>query len=150
MPSTTVDDPFDSIVLAEERTYRQAYEEGLLAGRAKAEREGRATGMVRGAALGQELGYYWGLLLASKVACINSSNKKTDRAAKEISRLVDMLESIAARADIVDPADQAFFDEVDHVRAKFKQVASLLNLSTSGANRVGAGGGTSPLSTLTF
>nr|XP_011433839.3 protein LTO1 homolog [Crassostrea gigas]XP_034332594.1 protein LTO1 homolog [Crassostrea gigas] len=117
------DDIFHDIVMSEERFHQEGFSAGLNVGRQTGSQEGWKLGWQQGSAIGSEIGFYSGFcgILLEKLKDVD--NKQ---------RVCKVLQGILATLDdlpLTDPTNQELFDKLEMVRAKVKQVNSLLSIN---------------------
>ncbi|XP_016330861.1 oral cancer-overexpressed protein 1-like [Sinocyclocheilus anshuiensis] len=120
------DDLFDSIVMADDRFYDEAYQEGFEAGTRQGTIEGRNHGLLHGAKLGAEVSFYYGFALAWKCLFQNSSDVKARKRLKAMESLIGLIQNFPYE----DPKHEKLQENMERLRAKFRQVCSLLNVAT--------------------
>jgi len=131
--STTTDyDIFDDVVLIEQKLHSDGYNEGYFNGQLVGELEGFSIGIERGKSFGQEIGFYEGF--ASTLSLLFENEPKSKKLLKVLSQMNASIESICCRC--IDPQDQDLFDDLEKVRAKFKQVSSMVNATPDYGNSV--------------
>ncbi|XP_078322439.1 protein LTO1 homolog [Crassostrea virginica] len=117
------DDIFHDIVMSEERFHQEGFSAGLDVGRQAGIHEGWRLGWQKGSAIGSEIGFYHGFceLLLEKI----KDDSKKQRVCKALEGIMTAIEELPAS----DPTNQELFDKLDKVRAKVKQVNSLLSIN---------------------
>ncbi|XP_056015996.1 protein LTO1 homolog [Ostrea edulis] len=117
------DDIFHDIVMSEERFHQEGYEAGLTIGKQTGSQEGWKLGWQKGSAIGSEIGFYSSF-------CETLLEKLKDDEKKQ--RVCKVLQSVVRLVDTMplsDPTNQELFDKLEQVRAKIKQVNSLLPIN---------------------
>ncbi|XP_013388078.1 oral cancer-overexpressed protein 1-like [Lingula anatina] len=114
---------FDDIALAENKFQSEGFTEGLQTGRTQGYNEGYMLGKEKGADMATEIGFYDGYTGVMKSLIEESTNEKT-RKLKALESLQDMIQSFPLR----DPSYERLHSDLEKIRAKFKQVCSLLNV----------------------
>ncbi|KAI7813787.1 protein LTO1 homolog isoform X1 [Triplophysa rosa] len=120
------DDLFDSIIMADNRFHIEAYQEGFEEGIRQGTIEGKNHGRLHGAKLSAEVSFYYGFAVAWKCLLQNSSDIKARKRLKAVESLVGVIQNYPYE----DPQYEKLQDVMATVRAKFRQVCSLLNVST--------------------
>ncbi|XP_062586253.1 protein LTO1 homolog [Saccostrea cucullata] len=117
------DDIFHDIIMSEERFRQEGYNAGLSVGRQTGYQEGCKLGWEKGAAVGSEIGFYSGFcgILLEKF----KDDDKKQRVCKVLQGVLRLLEELP----LIDPTNQELFDKLEKIRAKIKQVNSLLPIN---------------------
>ncbi|CAH3019501.1 unnamed protein product [Porites evermanni] len=119
-----IDDAFDAAVFLEERFYEKGYQEGFHDGKIKGLQDGRQLGLLKGCEIGGEVGFYLGFVSLWLEIQLESPDAKP-RCVKLLETVKDMLLSFP----INDPTNEEMFAKLEKIRAKFRQVCSLLGVS---------------------
>jgi len=117
------DDMFDKVVFMENKLIQEGYNTGFSNGEEQGKLEGFALGIKHGREIGKELGFYKGFVKTWLLFI--STDKK--RAVKLLEQLHQLLNEYN---DSVNIEDETMQDKVDIIRAKFKQVSSVLKVPT--------------------
>ncbi|XP_059379575.1 protein LTO1 homolog [Carassius carassius] len=120
------DDLFDSIIMADDRFHDEGYQEGFEEGTRQGTFEGRNHGLLHGAKLGAEVSFYYGFALAWKCLLQNNSDVKARKRLKAMESLIGVIQNFPYE----DPQYEKLQEDMERVRAKFRQVCSLLNVAT--------------------
>nr|XP_055070399.1 protein LTO1 homolog isoform X1 [Misgurnus anguillicaudatus] len=120
------DDLFDSITMADDRFHVQGYQEGFEEGFRQGTIEGKNHGRLHGAKLSVEVSFYYGFAVAWKCLLQNSSDIKARKRLKAVESLVGVIEKYSYE----DPQYEKHQEDMERIRAKFRQVCSVLNVST--------------------
>ncbi|KAK6170279.1 hypothetical protein SNE40_018706 [Patella caerulea] len=104
---------------------RTGYEEGFLAGCESGKLEGCMLGIEKGGNIGSELGFYHGYALELKRILEKDAGLSKPRTKKTMDSLNTMIENFA----LEDALNQTLFEELETIRAKFKQLTTQLNVS---------------------
>ncbi|XP_051553455.1 protein LTO1 homolog [Myxocyprinus asiaticus] len=120
------DDLFDSIVMADNRFHVEGYQEGFEVGTRQGAIEGRNHGRLHGAKLSAEVSFYYGFAVAWKCLLQNNSDIKARKRLKAVESLVGAIQKFPYE----DPKYEKLQEDMERVRAKFRQVCSLLNVPT--------------------
>ncbi|KAK7912817.1 hypothetical protein WMY93_013028 [Mugilogobius chulae] len=118
------DDLFDSIVMAEERFRGEGYKEGYERGAHRGLQEGRRHGAVHGARLSAEVSFYHGFAVMWQCLLQNHTDPKSRKRMKAVEALLSQLE----RSPLDNPQSEKLKEDMDKLRAKFRQVCSMLNV----------------------
>ncbi|XP_029354366.1 protein LTO1 homolog [Echeneis naucrates] len=118
------DDLFDSILLADERFRGEGYREGFERGTRRGLQDGRRHGASHGAKLGTEISFYYGF--AVTWSCLLQN--KTDVRSRKRLRALESLLSLTQNSSHDDPQSMKLQEDMETVRAKFRQVCSMLNV----------------------
>ncbi|XP_032827387.1 protein LTO1 homolog isoform X1 [Petromyzon marinus] len=119
-------DIFDPIVMAPERIQVQGYEEGFERGRRQGLVEGWQLGVRHGGAIAAEVAFYYGFTVTwqSLLQRGGESDVKSSRKLKALEALSLLIRTCPVQ-DATHPELQ---ENLDKIRAKFKQVCSLINV----------------------
>ncbi|XP_048401546.1 protein LTO1 homolog [Stegostoma tigrinum] len=117
-------DLFDSIVLAEDRFRGEGYQEGFTEGSHLGETEGRRYGSANGAKIGSEVSFYKGFAYTWKCLLQNNQDVKSSKRLKVLNSLLEMVQQFPYE----DPTYDKLQEDLEKMRAKFKQICSLLNV----------------------
>ncbi|XP_028409173.1 protein LTO1 homolog [Dendronephthya gigantea] len=117
--SSFQDDLFDSVVFLEENCQKQGFNDGFIEGEVKGWKQGYETGLLQGKQVGNEIGFYKGFV-QTWLALYKNEGSKVQVKLEGLFKLLDQDWSDTAR-DLI--------PELEHVRAKFKQICSMLNLN---------------------
>ncbi|KAL4642028.1 oral cancer-overexpressed protein 1 isoform X1 [Arapaima gigas] len=118
------EDLFDSIVMADDRYRCEGFQEGFEEGTRQGLIEGRNHGATHGARLSAELSFYYGFAFTWKCIFQNNPETKTRKKLKALEALLALIQSFPHD----DPQYGNLQEDVTKVRAKFRQVCSLLNV----------------------
>jgi len=128
--SNDLNDAFDSIVMVEDRFRLHGFNDGFREGHEAGKDEGFQLGSEQGAKIGMEIGFYsgfvstWMKLLSEE--SIRNQLHLSDKAVLSVEKFSKLLDSFS-----VDHHKTLDAQDMNNLRAKFKQVASLLNMSPS-------------------
>ncbi|XP_055505172.1 protein LTO1 homolog [Leucoraja erinacea] len=124
-PDTDPDpDLFDAIVLADNEFRGKGYREGFIEGSQLGETEGRRYGLANGAKLGSEVSFYKGFTITWKSLLQNNPDTKNSKRLKVLNSMLEMVHSFPYE----DPTNDRLQEDLEKMRAKFKQICSLLNI----------------------
>jgi hypothetical protein len=117
-------DLFDSVLHIEDALVQQGVQNGRLNADKAVFEDGRQLGLVKGAEVGHELGFYFGQLVMCKAhASEKKDEENTKRAFDALNKLHDLIVAFPG-----DPSREDLFEQLDRIRGKYRQVASLLRL----------------------
>ncbi|KAI4882753.1 hypothetical protein NFI96_030582 [Prochilodus magdalenae] len=119
------EDLFDSILMADDRFHGTGYHEGFEEGTRQGTIEGRNHGRLHGAKLSAEVSFYHGFALMWKCLLQNSEDVKARKRLKAVESLAGLIEKFPYE----DPQYKNLQEDMERVRAKFRQVCSLLNVA---------------------
>ncbi|XP_071792165.1 protein LTO1 homolog [Asterias amurensis] len=119
------EDPFDSLVMAEERFNEMGFEEGFQAGKVTGKQDGFKLGQDKGRQIGSEYGFYLGFISTWRQLLQKDSELAKPKAVKALGILHSLLVSFR----LEDVTQENYWEDFKKIRDKFKQVASLLNVS---------------------
>nr|XP_046236736.1 protein LTO1 homolog [Scatophagus argus] len=120
------EDLFDSIVMADERFRGEGYREGFEKGTRRGLQDGRRHGACHGAKLSTEISFYYGFAITWK--CLLQHN--TDVKSRKRMKAVDSLLALVQNSPHDDPQSALLQDNTEKLRAKFRQVCSMLRVPT--------------------
>ncbi|XP_067674451.1 protein LTO1 homolog [Haliotis asinina] len=121
-----IDDLFHDVIMSEEKSQVEGFTEGRAEGERRGLVDGLSLGFEKGAAIGSEVGFYRGYVETLQVLSMREGEAKP-RIQKSLQALAAML----SRFPVADVMNQTLFDDLEKIRAKFKQVTSLLGISMS-------------------
>ncbi|XP_078271655.1 protein LTO1 homolog [Rhinoraja longicauda] len=134
-PDTGTDhDLFDSIVLADDEFRGKGYREGFIEGSQLGEIDGRKYGLANGAKLGSEVSFYKGFAITWKSLLQNNPDAKNSKRLKVLNSMLEMVHSFPYE----DPTNNTLQEDLEKMRAKFKQICSLLNIQPTFQNEKAA------------
>ncbi|KAF6104608.1 LTO1 maturation factor of ABCE1 [Phyllostomus discolor] len=131
------EDPFDAIVMADDRFRGEGYQEGYEEGSSLGIIEGKRHGTLYGAKVGSEVGCYQGFALAWR--CLLHSHAAVEKDSRKM-RVLESLIGMIEKFPYHDPTYARLHEDLDRIRGKFKQLCSLLNVQPDfrvGAERPG-------------
>ncbi|XP_041917650.1 protein LTO1 homolog [Alosa sapidissima] len=120
------DDLFETIFMADDRYHIQGYHEGFDEGKRQGWHEGQNHGRIHGAKLSAEVSFYSGFAVTWKYLLQNDMNSK----ARKQLKLLEMLTGLIQTFPLEDPQHKNLQENMEQIRAKFRQVCSLLHIST--------------------
>lgn len=123
-PLVMSEDLFDSILMADERFRGEGYREGYERGSNRGLQEGRRHGALHGAKLSAELAFYSGFAHTWKCLCQDNTDPKSRKRVKALDALLSLLQ----QSPLDDPQSEKLKDDMDRLRARFRQVCSVLNV----------------------
>eukprot|EP00128_Syssomonas_multiformis_P010762 Colp12_sorted_trinity150504_noHs@31202 len=123
----TSDDPFDDVLFLEERLQDEGWEEGLEAGRKVGEQEGRVLGWEKGLSLSKEVGFYYGSASLWKHVVEQNPQNWPSRLPAALTSLL----SLIGQFPLDNPRQEDLFELLEKIRAKHKQISSLLQSKQS-------------------
>ncbi|XP_074522659.1 protein LTO1 homolog [Halichoeres trimaculatus] len=133
------EDMFDSIVMADERFRGEGFREGFERGTRRGLQDGRRHGASHGAKLTTEVSFYHGFAVTWK--CLLQSN--TDVKSRKRLKALDALLTQIQESSHADPQSAELQMDVERLRAKFRQVCSMLNVPADFKDYVKTSEGTS-------
>ncbi|XP_005996283.1 protein LTO1 homolog isoform X2 [Latimeria chalumnae] len=102
----------------------EAYQEGFLKGSQVGVTEGKQYGAVHGGRIGSEIACYYGFVFAWKHLIQNNLDTKSSKRLKTLNLLLEMIQNFPYE----DPTYAKLQEDMEKIRAKFRQVCSLLNV----------------------
>ncbi|KAJ8249437.1 hypothetical protein GJAV_G00234890 [Gymnothorax javanicus] len=133
------EDPFDCIFLADNRFHCEAYEEGFAEGTRQGMLEGRTHGKMHGARLAAEMSFYHGFAFTWKCLLQNNADPKSRKRQKVLEALIGYIQNFPHN----DPQHPTLQQDVEKVRAKFRQVCSVMSVPADFREYVSVAAGTS-------
>ncbi|XP_017275048.1 protein LTO1 homolog [Kryptolebias marmoratus] len=133
------EDLFDSILLADERFRGEGYQEGFEKGTSQGLKDGRRHGAAHGAKLSSEVSFYYGFAITWKCLLQHSTDNKSRKRVKALDTLLALIQD----SPLDDPQSVKLQDNTEKLRAKFRQVCSMLNVPTDFKDYFKAAEGTS-------
>ncbi|XP_037550216.1 protein LTO1 homolog [Nematolebias whitei] len=104
----------------------EGYQEGFERGTSRGLKEGRRHGASHGAKLSSEVSFYYGFAITWKCLLQHSTDNKSRKRVKALESLV----ALSQNSLLDDPQSVTLQDNVEKLRAKFRQVCSMLNVPT--------------------
>ncbi|XP_015927903.1 protein LTO1 homolog [Parasteatoda tepidariorum] len=120
-----INEVFDDITLAENRYQKIGFTRGFSLGEETGYKEGYALGLQRGAQIASEIGFYKGFAIAWMIVLEGEETAKL-RKINALKSLQEMTENFPH----TNIQDDESVNKLIKIRAKFKQVISLLNVET--------------------
>ncbi|KAM4592654.1 protein LTO1 homolog [Odontesthes bonariensis] len=134
-----MDDLFDNILLADERFRDEGYQEGFEKGTQRGLRDGHRHGASHGAKLSSEISFYYGFALTWKCLLQHNTDEKSRKRVKALEVLIGLIQN----SHLDDPQSMKLQDNTEKLRAKFRQVCSMLNVPTDFKDYIKTAEGTS-------
>ncbi|KAJ8416199.1 hypothetical protein AAFF_G00382210 [Aldrovandia affinis] len=119
------EDLFDCILMADNRFHCEAYQEGFRDGTHHGLHEGKNHGATHGAKLSAELSFYYGFAFTWKCLLQNNTDAKSRKRLKILESLTKFIQGFPQN----DPQYGKLQEDVEKVRAMFRQICSMLNVS---------------------
>ncbi|XP_045889612.1 protein LTO1 homolog isoform X1 [Micropterus dolomieu] len=133
------DDLFDSIVMADERFRGEGYREGFEKGTRRGLQDGRRHGACHGAKLSTEISFYHGFAITWKCLLQHNTDVKSRKRVKALEAVLGLIQN--SHHD--DPQSEKLQEDMDRLRAKFRQVCSMLSVPTDFKDYIKTSEGTS-------
>ncbi|XP_034536132.1 protein LTO1 homolog [Notolabrus celidotus] len=133
------EDMFDSIVMADERFRGEGYREGFERGSRRGLLDGQRHGASHGAKLSTEISFYHGFAVTWKCLLQHNTDVKSRKRLKALDALLGQIQD----SPHAEPQSTQLQIDVDKLRAKFRQVCSMLNIPADFKDFVKTSEGTS-------
>ncbi|XP_015248265.1 PREDICTED: oral cancer-overexpressed protein 1 [Cyprinodon variegatus] len=133
------DELFDRILLADERFRGEGYQEGFERGTARGLQNGRRHGASHGAKLSSEISFYHGFAVTWRSLLEGNADDRSRKRLKALEALLNLIQ----RSPLEDPQSVKLQEDMEKLRAKFRQVCSMLNVSTDFKEYIKTAEGTS-------
>ncbi|XP_049908276.1 protein LTO1 homolog [Epinephelus moara] len=133
------DDLFDNILLADEKFRSEGYREGFEKGTRRGLQDGRRHGTSHGAKLSTEISFYYGFAITWKCLLQHNTDAKSRKRMKALEALLGLIQN----SPHDDPQSPKLPESMEKLRAKFRQVCSMLSVSADFNNYVKTSEGTS-------
>ncbi|XP_045070276.1 protein LTO1 homolog isoform X2 [Coregonus clupeaformis] len=137
------EDLFDCILMADDRFHGEGYREGFDEGTRQGMIDGRKHGASHGAKLSMEVSFYYGFGITWKCLLQNNTDVKSSLSILCLRKRLKALESLLGliqKFPHEEPHYENLQEDMEKVRAKFRQVCSLLNVPTDFSDYVKTGG----------
>ncbi|XP_029948591.1 protein LTO1 homolog [Salarias fasciatus] len=118
------EDLFDSILLADEKYRGEGYREGFQRGTRRGLQGGRRHGASHGARLSSEVSFYHGFATTWKCLLDHSTDVKSRKRLKALESLLGLIRD----SPLDNPQSVTLQSNTDKLRAKFRQVCSMLSV----------------------
>nr|CAB3263567.1 oral cancer-overexpressed protein 1-like [Phallusia mammillata] len=119
------DDPFDSIVMIENKACEEGYNKGFQEGKKMGYVEGTSLGKSKGSELAQELGVYYGIcqcaLNMHETEII--SHKHQRRVVSQLKALINDIQGLVLQDNV-----HVLIASMDDIKSRFKKLESVLQL----------------------
>nr|XP_056707754.1 protein LTO1 homolog [Euleptes europaea] len=119
-------DALEAIVMAEARFHGEGYQEGYVEGTHAGTIEGRQYGIQQGAKIGLEIGSYLGFSMTWLGLLHKHSDDKHSKKIKVLESLIELIQKFPHQ----NPTYDRLQEDLDRIRGRFKQVCSLLHVSS--------------------
>ncbi|XP_075867371.1 protein LTO1 homolog [Nelusetta ayraudi] len=133
------DDIFHSITMADERFRGEGYRDGFEKGTRRGHQDGRRHGASHGARLSSEISFYDGFAFTWKCLLQNNTDVKSKKRLKAVQSLLVLIQNLHHD----DPQSEKLQEDMEKVRAKFRQVCSMLSIPSDFKDFVHISEGTS-------
>lgn len=120
------EDLFDNIIMADERFRREGYREGFEKGTCRGFLYGRKHGISHGAKLSIEISFYYGYAITWKYLLQSNTDVKSRKRMKALKSLLGLIQNYPRD----DPQSLELQEDMMKLRAKFRQVCTMLGVST--------------------
>ncbi|XP_074479647.1 protein LTO1 homolog [Sebastes fasciatus] len=118
------EDLFDSILLEDERFRELGYREGWEKGTLRGLDDGRRHGASHGAKLSTEISFYYGFAITWKCLLQHGADVKSRKRLKVLETLLGLIQTSPHE----DPQSLKLKEHMEKLRAKFRQVCSMLSV----------------------
>ncbi|XP_041791602.1 protein LTO1 homolog [Chelmon rostratus] len=133
------EDLFDSIIMAEERFRGEGYREGFEKGTYRGLQGGRRHGASHGAKLSTEISFYYGFAITWKCLLRHNTDLKSRKRMKALGSLLGLIQN----SPHDDPQSAKLQEDMEKLRAKFRQVCAMLSVPTDFNDYIKTSEGTS-------
>ncbi|XP_026233262.1 protein LTO1 homolog [Anabas testudineus] len=133
------EDLFDTIVLADERFRGEGYQQGFEKGAQRGLQDGRRHGAAHGAKLSTETSFYYGFAVTWKCLLQHNTDVKSRKRVKALESVLGLIENCPHD----DPQSDKLQEDMEKLRAKFRQVCSMLSVPTNFKDYIKTSEGTS-------
>ncbi|XP_002121161.2 uncharacterized protein LOC100182681 [Ciona intestinalis] len=120
------DDPFDSIVMIENRMMEQGFKNGVEEGKLVGLKEGESLGKSKGAEVAKEIAFYLGFC-TSTLFILNQTENMSKTQHKALTVLNNM-QTMLCRLEHENVSMASVIENLEMTKSQFKQVTSLLRL----------------------
>ena len=127
MDATDINDVFDDITLSENKFTDIGFSEGFEAGKKQSYTDGDSLGRERGSQIGTEIGFYIGFVEEYRKQ-LEKEATKTKKSEKIVS-IITKLDSLLSEFPDYN-CKEGFEEKLEKIRATFKLLCSLLNISS--------------------
>ncbi|XP_029001055.1 protein LTO1 homolog [Betta splendens] len=133
------EDMFDTIVMADERFRGEGYQQGFERGTHRGLHDGRRHGASHGAKLSAEVSFYHGFAVTWKCLLQHNTDDKSRKRVKALDAVLGLIQN----CPLDDPQSVKLQEDMDKLRAKFRQICSMLSVPTDFKNYIKTSEGTS-------
>ncbi|KAM8894094.1 protein LTO1 homolog [Spinachia spinachia] len=133
------EDLFDNILLADDRFRGEGYQEGFHRGSRRGLQEGRRHGASHGAKLSTEISFYYGFAVTWR--CLLGLN--ADVRSRKRMKALEALLALIHNSPHDDPQSAQLQGHMEKLRAKFRQVCSMLSVPADFSDYIRTSAGTS-------
>ncbi|KAF3686980.1 Oral cancer-overexpressed protein 1 Tumor-amplified and overexpressed sequence 1 [Channa argus] len=120
------EDLFDTILLADERFHGEGYRQGFEKGTHRGLQNGRRHGATHGAKLSTEISFYYGFAITWKCLLQHNTDVKSRKRVKALDTLLGLIQN----SPYDDPQSAKLQEDIEKLRAKFRQVCCMLSVPT--------------------
>ena len=129
MDGTDINDVFDDITLSENKFTDIGFTEGFEAGKKQSYSDGDSLGRERGSQIGTEIGFYIGFIEEYRKQFENQQESPKTKKSEKIISIITKIDTLVSEFPDFN-CKEGFEEKLEKIRASFKLLCSLLNISS--------------------